>query len=495
MKQIYILFLALVLSFIGCVDDKTNSDFTTLNDITVSGIKESYICTLGDSLIIIPDLKHSLDENDGNFDYLWFFSTPQTMYAADTLSRERDLRISVRAVPGEYNLTYKITDPRTGVFHSHQVPVRVDGAYSKGVLVLAENDGFAQLNFLPEEGNFVTGIYEGANQEKLGRNPRHVFFVNPGKAEYKEVAVLCNDERGGVFMNTNNMLKRTDLRDAFFVPLLEPEIMPDLYFKPKSGTMADYLLVNGKAYNRSSNMSNEPRFKAALIADTKGYEVSPWHFSAPTAAWFFDVKNRRFLAHKVPNKGSLESFLAGDSGNFDPNDVGLDVVCGSFGKAGRPAVVFGLFKEPTTGGDYYVLNINTDIGTYKMDLRDKYTIDDTHHMISASCYEIPRYDYYAFLIFYAFESRVYVHNTDTRVTEMLYDLNEEMEGDFRIDCLEVASKSDLRVGFRNLNLPNKQGGFALLKLTELGGLSVDRTVAPVVESGFCDRVVDFDTKQ
>lgn len=483
----------LVLLYTRCVDDKTNSDFTVLNDIEISGIEELYIRNIGDSLVITPTLKFSIEDNH-QLSYLWFLSTPQTMYAADTLSSDKNLRIAVKAIPGEYNLTYKVTDTSTGVFYHCKTHIRVDGAYSKGILVLAENDGFAQLNFLPEQGNFVSGIYEGANQEKIGYNPQRVFFVNPGRKEYKEVFVLCNDERGGVCLNSDNMQKRTNIRDAFFVPLQEPLVASNLYFKPKSGTLADYLIIGGKVYNRSSNMSNEPRFKSALIVDDEEYQMSSWHFSAPSTAWFYDQKNKRFLAHKEANKGSLIPFEIGDAGNFDPNNVNLDVICGGFGKAGRPAAIFGLFKE-SVGNDYYVQIINADITTYKMDLKDKYSVDDRNHMLSASCYEIPRYDYYSYLIFYAFGSRIYVHNAETRVTEMLYDFNEEMEGDMQIDCLEVASKTDLRVGLRNLSLEGKQGGFVLLKLTELGGLSVDRTINPIVKFGFCDKVIDFDTKQ
>lgn len=495
MRRIYLLCWVIGLGLAGCVEDKTNTHFTALNEISISGLEESYIRNIGDSLVITPTLEHSLDMEDEELEYLWFFSTSRTVYAADTLSRERDLRVAVRTVPGEYNLTYKITDPRTGIFSSCQVPVRVDGAYSKGVLVLAENEGFAQLSFLPEKGNFVTGVYEGANQEKLGRNPRKVFCLETRRAEYKEVFVLCHDDRGGVCLNTNNMLKRTTIREAFFVPLEEPEIKSDMYFKPKSSTFADYLLIGGKAYNRSINMANEPRFKAALISDKQGYEADAWHFSGASTAWFFDRKNRRFLAHKDANMGSLVPFLAGDAGNFDPNNVGLDVVCGGFGKGGRPNSLFGLFKEPGDEGTHYMMIINLDVQTYKMDLKEKYPVDDAEHLLSASCYEIPRFDYYQYLIFYAFESRVYVFNAETRVTEMLYDFNEEMEGDFHIDCLEVASKSDLRVGLRNKNLTGKQGGFVFLKLTELGGLGIDRTVAPVTQFGFCDKVVDFDIKQ
>lgn len=480
---------------LGCVEDTTNKDITAVNRVTFSGMDKEYVRNMGDSLKIRPEWTNSVAGTSAEeYDFLWFFSTNKSTYAADTLSREKELMIEIKTLPGEYTLTYKVTHKLTGVFDVCQSKVRVDGAYSRGMLILAENDGYAQLNFLPATGNLVSGAYEGANGEKLGKNPQRVVFVNPSSRHpaLNEVYVLCADERGGVFLNPNNLQKRADVREGFFIPLEDEIVEGHLYFKPKSGTMADYLLLGGKAYNRSFNMG-EIRYKSALVADVKGYELAPWHFSNPSAAWFYDGLNRRFLAHKTANKGELITFRALDN-QFDPNRVGLDLVCGGFGAVGRPNRIYGLFKDPGTG-EYSVLNIDVDPAQYTMSLRSQYPVTDQKHLISASCYELPEYSYFNYLIFYGWESQIYVYNADTDVSELLYDFNVESDRDVVVDCLEVASKTELRVGVRDRRLTGKQGGYVILKMTELGGLSIDRTVAPVEKYGFCDKVVDFETKQ
>lgn len=495
MKILFACIWAVLLT--ACVEDATNKDFVPVDRVKIGGIGENRVCNMGDSLVIYPELKHSVvNSGDDEYNYLWYLSTKQSMGAADTLSEEKDLKVIVKTLPGEYHLTYKVTHKVTGVFNDAVCNLRVDGAFSRGILVLAENDGYAQLNFLPEQGNFVTGVYEGVNMEKLGKDPVGVFYVNPSQnaPALKEIYVLCKDERGGACMNPDNMKKRTDIRNAFFISLPDEIIESALYFKPKTAVMADYLVINGKVYNRSFNMK-EIRFKSELVTANKGYKVSAWHFTNPGTAYFWDEQNRRFLAHNTPNKGTLLSFLPVDE-SFDPNDIGLDLVCGGFGKVGRPNYIFGLFKEPGEGArPHYVLKMNLEITELKIGLASRTEVDDSRHLLSASCYEIPHYDYFNYLIFYAYGSQICVYNADNNVTEVLYDFGKEFpERDIIVDCIDISSKTDLRVGIRDRQLEGKRGGYALLKLTELGGLRVDHTVAPIMEFGFCDKVVDFETK-
>lgn len=499
MKHMRILFAcALAVLLTACVEDATNKDFVPVDRAKISGMEKDYIRNMGDSLVIYPGLEHSVaNTGDDEYEYLWYLSTNRSMNAADTLSKEKDLKVIIKTLPGEYHLNYKVTHQVTGVFNDLRCNIRVNGTFSRGILVLAENDGYAQLNFLPQQGNFVTGVYEGVNKEKLGKNPAGVFYVNPtaNKPALKEVYVLCQDAGGGACLNPDNMKKRTNIRDAFYISLADEIIGSDLYLKPKSAIMADYLLINGKVYNRSCNMG-EIRFKSELVTANKGYKVSAWHFSNPNKAYFWDEQNRRFLVHNILNKGTLLPFLPVD-GNFDPNHVGLDLVCGGFGKAGRPNYIFGLFKEPGNGiRPHYVLKMSLDPTELKIGLAAQNEVDDSKHLLSASCYEIPHYDYFNYLIFYAYGSRIYVYNADNNMTEMLYDFSTGFpERDIVIDCIDIASKTDLRIGVRDRKLEGKQGGYALLKLTELGGLGVDLTVAPVMRFGFCDKVVDFETKQ
>lgn len=479
----------------GCIEDKTNQHWIQVNRITFNGIEEEYVRNMGDSLVIEPEFTYSLAEStEAEYSYLWSLSTSQTMYVADTLSKEKNLRVVITSLPGDYHLNYKVTNKRTGVFDSYQCNIRVDGAYSRGILILAENEGYAQLNLLPANGHLITSVYEGANGEKLGKHPVRVKFVNPSanKPALKEVYVLCKDEKGGACLNPNNLQKRVEIRKAFFSDLLDEVVESELYFKPRSSALADYLIIGGKVYNRSYNMG-ELRYKAALVADAQGYHVSRWHFSNPSVAWFYDELNRRFLAHKTPNKGELIAFRAVDD-KFDPRQVGLDLICGGFGKTARPNRIFGLFKEPVTQ-EYAVLVINVDITNYTMDLHSQYAVDDEMHLLSASCYEIPDDLYFNYLIFYAWDSRIYAYNAENNMSELLYDFRVDLGRNIIVDCLEVASKTELRVGIRDLDRNDKAGGYALLKMTELGGLGIDKTEVPVMEIGFCDKVVDFETKQ
>ena len=66
------------------------------------------------------------------------------------------------ATPGEdYTLTVKVTDETSGVYYRKDMKLEVLTEYTKGTLLLCEENGEAEVNFLTKEGerNLLENIY------------------------------------------------------------------------------------------------------------------------------------------------------------------------------------------------------------------------------------------------------------------------------------------------------------------------------------------------
>lgn len=53
--------------------------------------------------------------------------------------------------------------------------------FTKGTVLLCEENGLAEVNFIPddESNTVLEDVYESANKQLLGRNPTRIFSVNP----------------------------------------------------------------------------------------------------------------------------------------------------------------------------------------------------------------------------------------------------------------------------------------------------------------------------
>jgi hypothetical protein len=141
MKKIYI-FLLLTVFLSACYDDKGNYDYHDINELTISGIEKSYSCmTDMDVLHIEPNIKmtEAVGESDDlRFEYYWIAMRGST--PIDTIGRERILDYFVALPPDSYTLTFRILDKETGIFWKTSASMTVGNPYTKGIMLMGEND-------------------------------------------------------------------------------------------------------------------------------------------------------------------------------------------------------------------------------------------------------------------------------------------------------------------------------------------------------------------
>ena len=330
MKHRYFFILMTVLLAVSCVKDDTVDSFKQLNEVTIGGLENSYVFTLFEETNLEPSIT-TLSSDESNFEYRWYIYNINHRYEADTLSREKNLKVTMGGVPGlPHTLVFKVIDKSTGVYYSKTMNAQILGELTKGTMFLCEENGVVDVNFMKTDSTIIRSIYSAANPgETLGSNPLKVFFINPNASNpliMKHVYITTESPEGGAIVDPITFKKVKSLRDNFYVTPSYSNFKATLYFK---GYLADYLFINGKLFNREANMA-DPLWKPELLITAsdqpREYDLASLLIFPTGSPIIFDNKYGRFLQHSPENKGELFAFTGGSKTAFDYNNSGLEML-------------------------------------------------------------------------------------------------------------------------------------------------------------------------
>lgn len=498
MKKVIYIIAALTI-FHGCVSDNTNEDFKVLNEAAISGIEDNYSEVFVDEkLCIYPTVTTTLND-DSDFDYFWIAYDKNTYYDADTLSREKNLDITVSLTPGEHTMKFKAVDKSTEIFYEKEFTVNVVNEYTNGLLILSDNDGEAVLNFwIPGKDAVQTDLYSKFNDDgPIGENPKRVYFNKYTNEASCEVLVMCQDGAGGKVLNSTTMVKEREYKDFF---MSEPErIVPQAYYK---NSMREYLIDDGLVYDRAVNSITpgttvKPNMnvvgKTYQIADNADFGDDE---DVPSRTVLYDNENMCFYSIYSISSAFLttvketKSVTYVDGGNFNPDDVGMKCLYANISARSETGAkeYLGIFE--TTSGERHLLKMgigfwaDTTPSTYFKDLgNDVLTCEGIAEATSFAC--SARLSGY---MFYATGSAVYVYNSTDKTGKKIYDFG----SGYTINHIEFERANNrLWVAFQDESATDMKGGFAGLTIETDGGLRLEQTVRHEHIGG---RIVDFESK-
>lgn len=497
MKQLFLLLIT-VFGLTSCVHDETNDNPTPLNEVVISGIQDKYDDVHIDKLLSIHPTLATSKNNDAQFSYFWIAYDNNTMFHADTLSHEKNLDIKVALAPGEHTLKFKVMDKQTLVYYEKEFKLNVVNSFTKGLLILCDNGGKAILNFMPDgQKDIIMDVYGKVNNgETLGTNPKRVYFNKFDDEYLNEVMVLCQDSRGGCFLDATSMKQKRAYGEFF---MSSPEkIMPEAYYK---ASMRHYLVNDGKLYDRATNM-NAPTVKPNMLVPGKTYHIADnANFNddeqLPARAVVYDNENMCFYTINSITTAFLTTatkttdlvYIPG--GFFNPDKVGMKCLYANISVRSETGAnqFMGIFEE--TGGTRHLLKCSigfwvegADPDTYFSDLGDDVLTSEKIKEAStfACSARFPGY------MFYASGNAVYLYNAENKTGMSVYDLG----GSVDINHIEFDYKSNtLLVAYRDKAKENLPAGFASLKVGTDGGLHLQLTGR---HDGLADRIVDFERK-
>lgn len=493
----------------ACVDDTTNEDFKTLNDITIEGIEDEYNDVYVDQQFSIhPTLKTVLNSEE-NLKFFWIAYDKSSYLNADTLSKEKNLNVVIHLTPGEHTMKFKAIDTVTDIYYEKEFIVKVVNEFTNGLMILSETDGKAMLDFwITAKDEVVTDVYGKMNDgDVLGSHPKRIYFNKYRTDAISEVLVMCQDGEGGKILDNITLTKRRGYKDLFF-GMVPETILPQAYYK---SSMREYLIDNGLAYDRAIN-TNPPSttVKPNLAVQGDTYEIADnANFGDDedgiSRMVLYDNKNACFYAVFNISTAFLTkvtktaNFTYVNGGFFNPDNVGMK--CLYAGITSRSSSgdkeYLGVFETPK--GERHLLKIG--IGFYVQTATASYSYFKDLGNDVLSCENINAATsfttsaLFSGYLFYVAGSKVYVYNSVSQTGEEVYDLkndDEDSNADYVIDHIESERVGNrLWIAFRNNSLSEKKAGFCGLTVNTDGGLSLERTV---FHPHFADRIVDFESK-
>ena len=488
------------LSLYACVHDDTVKTFRQLNEVTISGIEDTYDnVRIDKQLSIHPQLSTALGDESG-LQFLWIAYDKNTYYAADTLSTERNLDIPVALAPGEHTLKFKVIDAATGVYYEKEFTVNVVNEFTKGLLILCDNQGKAELDFMQDgQTDIIRDVFGKVNEGmSLGQSPKRVYFNKFRKTEFNEVFVLCQDADGGCFLDGTTLKKGRDYKDFFMgVP---DKILPQAYYK---SSMRHYMINDGQAFDRATN-TYSLTVKPAMSVSGKTYSIADnANFNddeaLPSRAVLYDNQNKCFytlysitsafltLASKT---GGLD-YISG--GFFNPDNVGMTCLYGGLSSRSETEIreYMGVFQDDA--GKRHLLKAAiafwADVpegqsDTFFKDLGDDVINSEAiDQAVTFAC--SPKFTGY---MFYAAGTKLYIYNAENKTGRSLYDLG----GSAQINHIEFDYDSNkLLVAYVDSSKADAPAGFAELEVGTDGGLHISLLAR---HDGLGSKIVDFEHK-
>ena len=227
-----VLLSLLTFSLTSCFDDDGNYTYHDVDEITISGIQESYanISYSGEVLEIDP----VVESNYTDLKYEWSIWEPSKefgtngnrtddTYASEVIGTEKKLTYPVECPIGRYTIKLKVYSESTGYFATASTRFDVGSEFTRGFYILKETaDGNTDFDlYVNEDTPIKENILTLTGQESLKGKPlfisnvaSHGYLDEAG--DYQGAHTICvTTEEGDLgFYDTNSMLKIHDRSDV-----------------------------------------------------------------------------------------------------------------------------------------------------------------------------------------------------------------------------------------------------------------------------------------
>lgn len=483
MKYIEILAMGVWIWLSGCTPDHGNYDYTKLNEVTIDSVHAEYTVNSFGNLKIVPELKFALGESK-EFQYLWYLYQ-NTSGEIDTLSRERNLDVQMKVLPGTYALVYKVFDTQMDVYYYKRSDIIVKDVFSEGFLVLGLVGDSLNISMVNTEGVVTKDIHKGFTGRYLGVKPESIWhFIpsNPGNYTGREYVTVVYDEGKAALFDPLNFIQVMDEKKMF---VMDPGTIRIEGYHPGYGG-ADYLINHGKLHHRRYYLE----YNIAVTGDyyLSTVPVGRYNASAQTdLIAFYDLQGQRFVTMNDASGTSMEVMQVNKAPNppFEPGNVGLDIVY-----VYNPGIGWckGIFMDRDTR-EMYLLEFQLMMakGITKMRPQGKTAIAADAKLNLASAMVMSDKDD-QHLIF-AVDGAIWLYDVNSGAETRVIDFNQQ-GGDFEIVKL-MLHEDDLIVALNDRNATERGGGIRVLEVSTLGGSITLTPKANANFGGLTDKVVDI----
>jgi hypothetical protein len=318
----FILLLAVLLMVAGaCYDDTGNYHYNEVEDPIVKGlVDQTFVGYIGDSLIIEPNIQHSLAGTE-SLSYEW------NIYNHLDLKGEYyygpSLRMLFNLKPETYTTKLTITNHTNGMKYFYKFKIEARTEFTRGTAILSNDGGTARLSFIKQDNSLRPNIYEGVHGGNLPKDPRQILIVD--HMWLKAYHILTGEvNKPGVILDAATMLRVKPLEDNFFDA--PPSIKGGSLALNPSGVSTG--IFNGKLYcGQWQTCPCSPIFGIYGAAAVGDYELSPWFNFYGSHYLGYDMLKKRFVQFDINTLYKAADYQVIPMGpGFDPKNMNIDLL-------------------------------------------------------------------------------------------------------------------------------------------------------------------------
>lgn len=389
MKQLFYYIMALLALPLlpACNEDKGNYDYHAINDVTISGIEESYTVLNGAERLEISPVITTLMNDDSHLTYEWRVQTQnsaESNYRA-VLSTERDLSWDVELpFTGNWELLLRVTDTETNVVTLASAYLNVTSRTGNGFLLIGENpEGKAQVDFISVAGD--TLVMKNVMNEGTGfsNSGKPVNIVKTGRSSLFQFMWVMTDENAWRFGTDFSITAGSSFKENTFIVddsyITGDYHLVDIYpHQPRTASFTFIMNMVAVTSNGLLFVGNTGFVDPInVLSDEKGISFAkPYVLVCNSESWFshflyYDETHERFLKCTVGSTYSTRmTDEAGDPFPWDQSGVGrtLQFAQNSTNTDGGSTQgnSFALMRDKATG-DYYVYKFYVFTSIAKID--------------------------------------------------------------------------------------------------------------------------------
>lgn len=448
MKKIYIFMLVMLsLFFTACYRDLGNYDYQQINEINIAGLNASYsVRTAVDVLNIKPDIEMTLPGNDpARFRYAWVVMKGTTVI--DTIGREAVLNYKVSLQPDVYTLFLRLLDMQTGVTWKGSTSLNVGTPYSRGILLIGENEaGNAEADIISmvTDTTVITGLVaaSGLPELKGAVGFQHAYG---GLTQYVRLWVLTNSgsywldrqtmkattaNTFGRLVYTTDNINRDELKPVVIAPQVREAAgntgnnSARAIITSDGNVFATYFALAGGDFY--SNPVNRDKNNTAVLLKAAPYLMYP--IGNMGSFMWYDQDNQRFM-----NYGTMIALPNTPSASLtDAVDAEGKVLVFPWNQAGTGRKL--IYAENTrntdggsTNGNTFAImkDNNNKCFIYKFYANGTNPAKRDFYTIKSIAVDFDKADFYAFsskrsVVFYSVNNKLYAYDYNTN-NEKLFE--------------------------------------------------------------------------
>lgn len=337
----------------NCTKDKGNYDYTDVNQVEVSLTDSVFEIEQMKELHVRPSLKESIPSAGDSYTYAWHVYPKNNIGVGTSgittesevilLSEEKDLKTIINFTPLDYYLQYTITSTKTGVKTIKRYPLKVNGAFYEGWLVMNNVAGAAQLSFIRKDNEvFMNPLNTVHGKQMEGK----------GLASYSGIINLMSQitaftDKGAYRFNADDFSIQVQ-NDKLF---LEMPSFEAPYYSVNHINTDQYIVAGGKVYGTIAPNFGLPG-KYSTPFGGVDYAAFSYFFSGNKFySSFYDNKHKRFLQTSY-NSRVLNTYSSIVDAAYDLTSVGKTMIVADLGMGNEYYTVM----KDETGYFYYGYN-------------------------------------------------------------------------------------------------------------------------------------------